>query len=266
MDFPASRDKKLWLTYNGFKRVVNVMEIGALVPFKFNEGRTVSLDVRADGRKQILRITNYNAQHSLYKPKPRSVTGSLSRQDTVSSSVEAFEAVTEEIPPTFGFKVDFAGIGISLVNKKLTEVIYLLMDKLSFEYTASPTARAFNLSCGTLQVDNQLHDGLFPVILQPTPVPKESNTVAALPTVQASVILLNDEAHGVLFVKYCSVLLQALTIEADEDLLFAIYDLTQIKGASWEEGTKDILIESTEIPEPKDTAAGQDIYFEVLEL
>uniref|UniRef100_A0A0W0G3E4 Putative vacuolar protein sorting-associated protein vps13 n=1 Tax=Moniliophthora roreri TaxID=221103 RepID=A0A0W0G3E4_MONRR len=265
-DFPASRDKKLLLMYNGFKRVVDVMEIGALVPYKFNEGHTVSLDVRADGRKQILRITNYNAQHSLYKPKPRSVTGSLSRQDTVSSSVEAFEAVTEEIPPMFGFKLDFAGIGISLVNKKLVEVIYLSMDKLSFEYTASPSARAFNLSCGTLQVDNQLHDGLFPVILQPTPVPKESNTVAALPTVQASVILLNDEAHGVLFVKYCSVLLQALTIEADEDLLFAIYDLTQIKGASWEEGTKDILIESTEIPEPKDTAAGQDIYFEVLEL
>jgi vacuolar protein sorting-associated protein 13A/C len=43
----------------------------------------------------------------------------------------------------------------------------------------------------------------------------------------------------VLFVKYCSILLQALTIEADEDLLFAIYDLTQIKGASWEEGTQE---------------------------
>lgn len=35
--------------------------------------------------------------------------------------------------------------------------------------------------------------------------------------------------------KYCSILLQALTIEADEDLLFSIYDLTQIKGASWED-------------------------------
>lgn len=40
--------------------------------------------------------------------------------------------------------------------------------------------------------------------------------------------------HGVLFIKYCSVLLQALTIEADEDLLFSIYELTQIQGASWE--------------------------------
>ena len=45
--------------------------------------------------------------------------------------------------------------------------------------------------------------------------------------------------HGVLFIKYCSILLQALTIEVDEDLLFALYDLTQIKGASWEEGTAE---------------------------
>jgi vacuolar protein sorting-associated protein 13A/C len=40
-------------------------------------------------------------------------------------------------------------------------------------------------------------------------------------------------------VKYCSILLQALTIEADEDLLFSIYDLTQIKGASWERDTHE---------------------------
>jgi len=49
---------------------------------------------------------------------------------------------------------------------------------------------------------------------------------------------VNSE-HGVLFVKYFSVLLQALAIEADEDLLFAIYDLTQIQGVSWEENTEE---------------------------
>lgn len=49
--------------------------------------------------------------------------------------------------------------------------------------------------------------------------------------------------HGVLFIKYCSILLQALTIEADEDLLFAIYDLTKIKGLSWEEETGEFVLE-----------------------
>ncbi len=44
--------------------------------------------------------------------------------------------------------------------------------------------------------------------------------------------------HGVIFVKYCSVLLQALTIEADEDLLFSLYELMQIEGI-WEDGAEE---------------------------
>ncbi|KAJ7169902.1 vacuolar protein sorting-associated protein 13 [Mycena filopes] len=268
-DYPAARDKKILLSINGFVRLIDVMEIGDLVPFKFNDNqrnRVVSLDVRADGHKQVLRITNYNPELSLYKPK-RASSMPLSRQDTISSSTEAFDAITEEVLPTLAFTVDFAGIGISLVNKKMVEVIYMSMLALKFEYTNSAVAQAVNLSCGTLQIDNQLHDALYPVILQPTPIPKGSNGTTALPTVQASVIWLKDQEHGVLFVKYCSVLLQALTIEADEDLLFSIYDLTQIKGASWEEGVADVLIQNEgEIQEPKDTAVGEDLYFEVLEL
>ncbi|KAK0233092.1 hypothetical protein IW262DRAFT_1304036 [Armillaria fumosa] len=267
-DYPASRDKKITLAINGSCRVIDIMEIGNLIPFRFNDGqrnRTVSLDVRADGHRQILRITNYNPEHSLYKPKNKS-SGSISRQDTISSA-EAFEAITEDIVPTFGFSINFAGIGISLVNRRLTEVIFVSMNTLSFDYSNSPVAQTVNISCGNLQIDNQLHDALYPVILQPTPMPKESNGVAPLPTVQASVIWLNDAEHGVFFIKYCSILLQALTIEADEDLLFSIYDLTQIQGASWEAGVDDVLIQDADvISEPKETTAGQELYFEVLEL
>lgn len=35
-DLPAIRDKKLSLTINGITRLVDPMEIGNLVPFKFN--------------------------------------------------------------------------------------------------------------------------------------------------------------------------------------------------------------------------------------
>jgi len=156
----------------------------------------VSLDVRADGHKQVLRITNYNPEYSLYKPRNRSNSGSIARQDTIASSTEAFEAITEEVKPTLTFNVELAGIGISLVNRRMIEVVYVSMDTLKFEYMNSTVAQAVNLSCGTLQLDNQLHDAIFPVILQPTPIPKESNGVAALPTVQSSVIWLKDQGEG----------------------------------------------------------------------
>lgn len=83
--------------------------------------------------------------------------------------------------------------------------------------------------------------------------------------------------------KYFSILLQALTIEADEDLLFALYDHSQIQGLSWDDPTKEyvfdlhvfrallklssVLLQNVDIiPEPGDTSNGQHVYFEVLEL
>jgi vacuolar protein sorting-associated protein 13A/C len=154
--------------------------------------RAVSLDVRADGQKQVLRITNYNPALSIYKPKSRH-TSTISRQDTVSSSSEAFEAIAEEVAPGLVFKLDCAGIGISLINRKLVEVIYLSVDSLKFEYADSTVAQSVNLICGTLQIDNQLYEALYPVILQPTPITKDSDSVAASPTVQGSVIWLKDQ-------------------------------------------------------------------------
>jgi hypothetical protein len=152
------------------------------------------LDVRADGQQQVLRITKYEPQLSLYKPRRLSTLPD--RKGSMASSAEAFEAVTEEVTQTLAFNVDFAGIGISLVNRKMVEVIYMTIDNLKFEYTDSNVAQAINISCGSLQIDNQLHDAIYPVILQPTPIVKESNGVAALPTVQGSIIWLKDQGKA----------------------------------------------------------------------
>lgn len=46
---------------------------------------------------------------------------------------------------------------------------------------------------------------------------------------------LNPLAHGVLFVKYASILLQAISIEVDEAFLYAMLDFSKLQGASWEE-------------------------------
>ncbi|THH34126.1 hypothetical protein EUX98_g96 [Antrodiella citrinella] len=268
--FRAAREKKLVLAVNSTRRVIDIMEIGDLIPFKFADPQgthTVSLDVRAEHHKQVLRITKYDPEFSLYKPKRRQ-SGSLARQDSISGSVEAFEAIQDEVAPSLSFTLDLEGIGISLVNRRMIEVVYLSLNGLKFEYANSVVAQSVNLACGSLQIDNQLHDAIFPVVLQPTPIPRNISAVASLPTVQASLIWLKDQEHGVTFIKYCSVLLQALTVEADEDFLFAVYDLTKLKGASWDEGQQDVLIQddTDDIVEPQSTSGGADMYFEVLEL
>jgi vacuolar protein sorting-associated protein 13A/C len=81
---------------------------------------------------------------------------------------------------------------VSLINRQLMEVVYLSLSNLKAEYASSSVAQSVTVACGSLQIDNQLHDAIFPVVLQPTPLGKEAG-VAALPTVQASLIWLNDQ-------------------------------------------------------------------------
>jgi vacuolar protein sorting-associated protein 13A/C len=158
------------------------------------------MDVRASGHQQVLRLSDYNQETSLYRP--RSYSTSSLRVDTVSSGAEAFEAITEANQPSFLLDVVLEGIGVSLVNRRVIEVVYLSLENLKLDYTSSSVGQSVNLSCGTLQIDNQLHDATFPVVLQPTPIASNVSTVAALPTVQLSLLWLNDEgesntkAHG----------------------------------------------------------------------
>jgi len=80
-----------------------------------------------------------------------------------------------------------------MVNKKMAEVIYATVDALKLEYSSGKIAQTFNLSCGCLQIDNQLHDATYPVMLQPTPITKGASGVADPPTVQVSIIWLNEQ-------------------------------------------------------------------------
>jgi vacuolar protein sorting-associated protein 13A/C len=139
-----------------------------------------------------LQLSNYNVETSLYRPKSRASSSSL-RVDTISSGSEAFEAVIEDSKPNFLLDVYLEGIGISLVNRNVVEVVYISLVNLKLEYTTSSVAQSVNLSGGTVQIDNQLHDATFPVVLQPTPISSDSSNVAALPTVQLSLIWLNDQ-------------------------------------------------------------------------
>ncbi|KAF8516153.1 hypothetical protein BU17DRAFT_51124 [Hysterangium stoloniferum] len=268
-DCPAARNKELLLNINGRDRKVDIMEIGNLPPFKFpleQGSRTISLDIRAEGLTQTLDISNYHEETSLYKPTRRN-TGTISRKDTIGSIQESFEAVTTEEEPSLNVRIDLAGLGVSMINRHMVEVVYMSLRKLDLEYSRTLTAQAITVACGVIQVDNQLHDAIYPVALQPSPLPKEEGMTVPPPAIQASVTFLNDQGHGVLFVKYASVLLQSLTIRLDEDFLLTLYDMTKLENVAWEESQSDVLIPNpVDIPEPRGIAEGQSIYFEVLEL
>jgi vacuolar protein sorting-associated protein 13A/C len=195
-DYPAATNKRLRLLSTEDSRDIDILEIGNLVPYKFRTSRghfTVSLDVRAENGTQTLSISNYVEEYSFYKPRLRRQS-SASRSDTLIG-LEAFETVAaEEVKPSLTVTIDLEGVGLSLINKRTVELLYLSSTGIKVEYMDSEAAQTINLTLTSIQLDNQLHDAIFPVILQPTPLPRDDRAALTnLPAVQASLMVLKDE-------------------------------------------------------------------------
>jgi vacuolar protein sorting-associated protein 13A/C len=263
-DFPAAKNKEIVLSANGKERHVKLAEIGNLFPFKLppgqgqNRQKIIDLNVVASGPTQTLELSNYKPSKSLYKQK--SGTGS-------SSTAGGFEVKDFDTGVTFSAQLRLAGFGVSLVNRQLKELVYITLRDIELKYSDSPLYQMVNLAVKWIQIDNQLYGGIFPIVFYPSVVPKTGKEMEAHPIFQTSVTRVKDDSYGVLYIKYFTVLLQQMTVEIDEDFIFALLDFAKIPGASWsEEKEGKLWDDSLDIPEPKQEQSGQDIYFELLHL
>lgn len=109
-------------------------------------------------------------------------------------SQEAFEAIQEDGPPSLTVMVFLDSFGLSLLNRAMVEVVYLSSKAFKLEYAASDISQTINLTIGHLQIDNQLPEATFHVVLQPSPLPSRRSG-PPLPVVQSSIILLNDKCE-----------------------------------------------------------------------
>ncbi|KAL6708958.1 Vacuolar protein sorting-associated protein 13 [Coniothyrium glycines] len=262
-DFPAGKRKEIVLSANGRERHVKLAEIGPLIPFKIPPGReqggmkVIDLNVVAAGPTQTLEISNYKPSKSMYRQK---AAGS-------SSTATGFEVKDMDTDVTFKAQLRLAGIGVSLVNRHLKELVYVTLRDIEFKYSDSPLYQMVNMQVKWIQVDNQLYGGIFPIIFYPSVVPKTGKEMEAHPIFQTSITKVKDDSYGVLYIKYFTFLLQQMTVEIDEDFIFAMIDFAKIPGASWsEEKEGKLWDEQLDLPEPQQEQSGQDVYFELLHL
>ncbi|KAJ6262787.1 Vacuolar protein-sorting-associated protein [Drechslerella dactyloides] len=267
-DFPAAKKKELILSSNGKERHIRLSEIGNLIPMKIpakpggSQLKIIDINVAADGPTQTLILCNYKQSKSIYKPKPNTSQTSMS-----SSSASGFEVQEEDGEVSFKTQVRFAGIGISLINSHLKELAYVTFRGMELKYNESNIYQTINLVVKWIQIDNQLYGGIFPILLYPSVVPKTGKEMDVHPSFHTAVTRVKDDSYGVLYIKYATFLLQQMTVEIDEDFIFALLDFSRIPGASWAQEGEDILCDnSLDIPEPKTTEAGQDVYFELLHI
>ncbi|CAG8555201.1 10349_t:CDS:10 [Paraglomus brasilianum] len=267
-DFPALKEKRLILNVNGTERTVNIQEIGTLVPFKVPRPdgvRILSLEVAADGPTQVLLLSNYKQSKSMYKPRPASVA-SVAKSEN-GSAKDAFEIIDVDSVTSLNFQIRLEGIGISVINKRMQELSYILLRGLEFSYSDSTLYQSLNFVVKWLQIDNQLYGGLYPIIFYPTVIPKEGKEIEAHPTFNATLIKSKDESHGVVYFKYFSMLLQEMTFEMDEDFLFALLEFMKLRGLTTEEEDDLQLFDGNmDVPEPKSMEGDAQYYSEIMHI
>ncbi|KAL8710768.1 MAG: hypothetical protein Q9220_004786 [cf. Caloplaca sp. 1 TL-2023] len=264
-DYPASKNKELVLTANGVNRRIKLAEIGNLVPMKVpasqgsKQQKIVDVNIAADGPTQTLVLSNYKPSKSLYKQK--------SGHNSQGSVASNFEVKEVESDITFRAQLRLAGVGVSLVNKQLKELLYLTLRDIEFKYSDSRLYQTLNATIKWIQIDNQLYGGIFPILLYPSVVPKTGKEMEAHPIFHTMITRVKDDSYGVLYIKYATLLLQQMTLEIDEDFIFAMLDFSKVPGASWSEVQEGRLCDDNlDIPEPKQEQQGQDVYFELLHL
>ena len=267
-DYPASKNKELVLSAGGKERYVKLAEIGNLIPIKLppkqsgGPMKVVDVNIIADGPTQTLVLSNYKASKSLYRQKTGAATSS---QSSVNQS--SFEVKQIESEINFKAELRLAGFGISLVNSKLKELLYLTLREIEFKYGDSKLYQTVNATIKWIQIDNQLYGGIFPILLYPSVVPKTGKEMEAHPIFHSAVTRVKDDSYGVLYIKYATLLLQQITIELDEDFIYAMLDFSKVPGASWSDEKEGKLCDDNlDVPEPTREEQGQDIYFELLHL
>ncbi|CAG8518582.1 8655_t:CDS:10 [Ambispora gerdemannii] len=267
-DSPAIKDKRLVLNVNDHERLINIQEIGSLVPFKYpsKEGghKALSIEVVADGPTQVVYLTNYKQSESIFRP----LRSSMSTKSDTSTKEDGFEEIDVDTVTTLIFQVKLEGIGISIINKRMQELAYASMRGMELKYSDSTLYQSINFVVRWLQIDNQLYGGLYPIIFYPI-LPKDSKGTVTHPNFQSTLIKAKDDSHGVIYIKYCSVLLQEMNFEIDEDFLFALLDFLKLRGLTTEDDTEkelQLFDGSLDIPEPKSNEGDDQLYFEVLHI
>ncbi|QKX55761.1 uncharacterized protein TRUGW13939_02859 [Talaromyces rugulosus] len=264
-DYPAAKTKSLVLNCNGKERHIRLAEIGNLIPMRVpvqpnsSSQKIVDINIVAEGPTQTLALSNFKPSKSIYRQQKE--------QTSQTSLATGFEVKVENSDITFKAQLRLGGVGISLINQTMKELLYCTFREIEIKLNESKVYQTLDTTVKWIQIDNQLYGGIFPILLYPSVVPKTGKEMEAHPIFHVMVTRVKDDSYGVLYIKYATLLLQQMTLELDEDFVFAMLDFAKVPGASWSiEQEGKLCDENLDIPEPRYDEVTQDVYFELLHL
>lgn len=201
-------------------RDVHVLEVGQLEPLRTyvsgpgydhwprifqtesvccpqRKGQKLAFDVVVQGQAQVLVISDYNEATNVWKPtrRNRDRPNQIQRSDTLSSLGEVdFE--TADITPITSLTaaISLEGIGISVIDKRLRELVYASFRGIDITYEETQIQRDYGLIIRWIQLDNQLDGALFPVLFGPTDLPTDPKEIELRPNLQIQANVIKDDS------------------------------------------------------------------------
>lgn len=268
-DYPAAKQKKLVITGRGRRREIDLGEIGNLKPMRLpsrlanEDSAIVDFNVVATGPTQSLIITNYTSVTSGYKIR----TQDLASSSSINSSIDGFEADDEDSELHNKYIFKFEGLGISLIDANLQELLYARLSGIELRFTESDLYESLSWKVKWIQVSNQLYSGVYANIIYPTAVSYDEHEVEEHPIFSGSLSKLKDETHGITYYKHMTLLMQELSIQLDEEFLLSLIEFTKIPGVPWNfEGENFKYPMRVKVPDVKSIAFTDNLYFEMLHI
>ncbi|KAI8911617.1 hypothetical protein EDD86DRAFT_202866 [Gorgonomyces haynaldii] len=251
-DYPSLQHKALILTVNGVERHIETSQLGKLMPIKYpiknsNRNGVISIDLLADGPTIILRLSPYSRTKSKYIMEEKS-------QDKEFTLIEDEAKILQIV------QVRLEGIGISFVSRNAQEIAYATLKAFVFVFTDTETDRSVSTSLKWLQIDNQMYGCMEPILLYPTVVPNDDQEEDK-PVFLATLSQSKDTSHGVDYFHWFVMLLQELSIDLDEEFLYAAMDFFNFQSNSQE---LEFYDQRAVVPFHKSAEATDRLYFEKL--
>lgn len=120
---------------------------------------------------------------------------SMTRSNSQTSSNQEleFEAKDQKTPVTFSLNLSLEGIGISLINRNMVELLYTTFRGIRLTYSDSATSQSVHFVIKWIQIDNQLFGSVYKILLYPSVIPKDAKELEVRPNLDIAATLLKDQ-------------------------------------------------------------------------
>ncbi|KAJ1549197.1 hypothetical protein HK405_008108, partial [Cladochytrium tenue] len=224
-DLPSMATKSITINVNGKEREIDVREIGQLAPLTYPRATgtggprnsVLSINVFAEGPTLVIGLEQLAELQEAFR------AGTTKKAEALEDSFHASEK-SKDNREVFNLQLRLEGIGISLIDKEVKELLYASAKNVGFSYSESSTTQAFSFSISWLQV-----------------------TV---------------HGYGVEFYHFFTILLQELSIELDEEFLYALINFAKFDVPGWEKKEENMFDGTLSIPEPRVVDGESKMYFE----